>query len=43
MGDKSPKSVRRDRKQKDTAKEQSKKQKDARQQTHSQVPTRDKR
>ncbi len=43
MGDKSPKSMRRDRKQKDAAKEQSKKQKGARQQAHSPVPTRDKR
>ena len=39
MGDKSPKSTRRERKQKDAAKEQSKKQKDARQQAHAHVST----
>jgi hypothetical protein len=43
MGDKSPKSIRRDRKQKDVTKARSKQQKDARQQGSSQLPTRDKR
>ena len=43
MGDKSPKSMRRDRKQKDAAKNVAKKKKEARQQAHSQVPSRDKR
>jgi hypothetical protein len=39
MGDKSPKSTQREKKQKDAAKERSKKQKNERQQAHAQAPT----
>ncbi len=41
MGDKSPKSMRRDKKQKDAAREQDKNKKEGRQQP--QLPTKDKR
>jgi len=43
MGDKSPKSMRRDKKQKDAAREQHKKEKQGRVQAQPQVPTKDKK
>jgi hypothetical protein len=43
MGDKSPKSMRRDKKQKHAAREQAKKEKEGRLQAQPQLPTKDKR
>lgn len=43
MGDKSPKSMRRDKKQKDAARQQDKKDKEKRLQAQPHVPTKDKR